>query len=76
MLDVSQVAIPIFSCASIWALSTKRHKLGFILGLCGQPFWIYSTFTNQLWGMFAVSLWFTVNHIRGIYNHRSSGGTP
>jgi len=67
---ISQIFIPICSGASVWALAGKKHKLGFMLGLCGQPFWIYSTFTGELWGMFAVSLWFTYQNIRGILNHR------
>jgi len=67
---ISQVVIPILSGVSIWAFAGKRHKLGFICGLCGQPFWLYSTFTGELWGMFAVSIWFAGNHIRGLINHQ------
>lgn len=67
----SQVVIPILSGASVWAFAGKRHRMGFICGLCGQPFWLYSTFTGKLWGMFAVSLWFTANHIRGLINHKA-----
>jgi hypothetical protein len=71
---IPQIAIPIFSGASIWAFAGKRHQLGFVLGLCGQPFWIYSSFTGGLWGVFIVSLWFTGNHIRGLINHHRIGG--
>ena len=68
--NIIQTAILIFSCASIWAFAgTKYKRLGFILGLCGQPFWIYTSFTADQWGVFLVSLWFTGNHIRGILNH-------
>jgi hypothetical protein len=69
-LNIDQIAILIFSCSSIWALSSKRYFLGFILGLCGQPFWIYSSLTAGQYGIFLVSLWFTGNHIKGIINHR------
>ena len=70
-VDLSQIAILIFSSASIWAFAGTNHRrLGFVLGLCGQPFWIYTTFTTGQWGMFLVSLWFTGNHVRGLFNYR------
>jgi nicotinamide riboside transporter PnuC len=65
----AQVLIPIFSGAAIWALSGKHYTLGFTLGIISQPLWFYSTYTNELWGMFILSFWFTGNHIRGLYNH-------
>lgn len=65
-----QIPIAVLTCASIWALAGKRHKLGFILGLCSQPFWFYSTYTGELWGMFVVSIWVTGNYIRGLINHK------
>lgn len=67
---ISQIAIVLFSGISIWALAGKRYRLGFIAGLCGQPFWIYAVATQGQWGMLIVSLWFTVNHARGLWEHR------
>lgn len=67
---IQQLAIIIFSGLSVWAFAGKRHKMGFVCGLCGQPFWICTTFASGQWGMFLVSLWFTGNHIRGLINHR------
>lgn len=65
-----QIAITIFSCLSIFLLSTKRYfKYGFVVGLIGQPFWIYTSWDNAQWGIFIVSIWFTISHIRGIRNH-------
>lgn len=73
-MEISQVAIPLLSGASVWAFAGRRWRAGFVLGLLGQPFWIYSTAKGGLWGMFAVSLWFTVNHVRGLINHRPKEG--
>ena len=71
-----QFFILIFSCSSIFLFSTKKHfKYGFILGLCGQPFWIYTAWTAGQWGVFLVSIWFTVSHIRGITNHFKTAGS-
>ncbi len=70
-MDVSQVVILFCSCASIWAFASKRHHyLGFVFGLIGQPFWIYTSFQAAQWGIFIVSLWYTANHIRGLINNR------
>ena len=72
MVDaIQQIFILFCSGASIWAFAgTKYKRAGFIFGLCGQPFWIWTTFSSGQWGMFLVSLWFTGNHIRGLYNYR------
>jgi len=51
MENILQIAILVFSSASVWSFASKKHfKLGFIFGLCGQPFWIWSTFNGKLWG--------------------------
>jgi hypothetical protein len=69
-MDLAQLAIPLFTGSSIYTLAAKRHRLGFALGLCAQPFRLYSTAKAGLWGIFALSLWCTINYIRGLYNHR------
>ena len=71
-MPIDQIAIMICTCASVWCLAGRRYRLGFIFGLCGQPFWIYATFTSGQWGMFVVSLWFTGNHVRGLINHKET----
>ena len=67
---IVQLMIIVCSCGSIFLFSSKRHfKYGFIVGLIGQPFWIYTTLRAELWGMFVVTLWFTFSHLRGIRNN-------
>jgi len=61
-----QACILILSCLSIGFICGKRKKIGYILGLCSEPFWLYSTFTNNEWGIFVVSIWFCVSYIRGL----------
>jgi hypothetical protein len=68
---MEQIAILLFSCSSIFALSNKKYKLGFILGLCGQPFWFYTSYQSNQWGIFLVSIWFTISHINGLIKHQS-----
>lgn len=73
MIDISQLAIPVLSGSSIWAMSNKRYKLGFLFGIVGQPFWFYSTYAAEQWGMFAISFWFAINHIKGFITHEWEG---
>ena len=72
---VAQAAIVFFSGLSIWAFSGKRYRLGFLSGLCGQPFWFFTSFHDGQWGVFLVSIWFTLNHARGLWAHRHSEGS-
>lgn len=67
---ICQVAIMIFGCSSIWLISRKEswRRWGFILGLLGQPFWIYTSYIHAQWGVFALSFWFTYCWGSGVYN--------
>jgi len=66
---ISQTSLAILTCLSILAFAIKRYKLGFVLGLCAQPFWMYSTYVGGLWGMFLVSIFITGSYVYGIINH-------
>lgn len=69
--NIQQFFILLCSGISIWAFAGIKYKrLGFIFGLISQPFWFWSSFQTQQWGIFIVSIWFTINHIRGLYNWR------
>jgi hypothetical protein len=70
--NVIQFFILTLSSLSIWFMAGKRYQIfGFIIGLCGQPLWIYTTYKSGQWGMLLLSLWFIFNHIRGIVNYRN-----
>lgn len=67
---LQQTLIGVISGISIYLLAgVKYRKLGFLVGLLGQPLWIYATFKTGQWGMFFVALWVTGNHIRGFLNN-------
>lgn len=67
---IEQVGIIIFSCTSVYLFSTKDYyKYGFVVGLLGQPLWIHTSFANEQWGIFIVSLWFTFAHLKGLKTH-------
>jgi len=70
LTDLNQVAIIVLSCPAIWLVGRREpwRRWGFILGLLGQPFWLWSTWQNEQWGIFAVSAWYTYSWMQGIWN--------
>jgi len=73
MKDVEQILILLFSGIAIALFASKRRKhrmIGFIVAICGQPFWWHTSWVNGQWGIFILSIWYTFNHFRGILNNR------
>lgn len=69
--DVLQFILLFLSSVSIWCFAGIKYKrLGFMVGLCSQPFWVYATYESGQWGMLLLSFWYIFNHIRGLYNYR------
>lgn len=72
-MEISQLGIMIFGCASIWLVGRKGplQRWGYIAGLCGQPFWIYTAFQADplQWGILVVVLWYTYAWADGIRIH-------
>ena len=64
-------AIVACTCSAIWLLSRPERwmRWGFVVGLIGQPFWLYSTLDSAQWGPFIVSLFFTAAWIKGVREH-------
>ena len=63
----------IFLCGSlaIWFVSRKEDwkRWGYIIGLIGQPFWIYTAYQQHQWGLFLLTLIYTYSWSQGIYNY-------
>lgn len=69
MYDVIQTVIFILGALSIWLISRKEKwkRWGYITNLIGQPFWIYVTYIQEQWGMFALSIFYVYTCFQGIY---------
>lgn len=46
---------------------TRYQRWGAVLGLIGQPAWIYSTWSHGQFGMFAVALIFCALYVNAIF---------
>ncbi len=69
---ICQALIVILSMLSGCLLSCKgRWQIwGYVVGLISEPFWMYSAWKNQQWGIVLLVLWYTFWYARGIINHR------
>jgi len=63
---ISQIAIFTLGAAAI-ILVAEKNKWGFVFGLVSQPFWIITSYLNHQWGVFAVSIIYTLSWAYGIY---------
>jgi len=73
MENIEQLIILFCSGLAIALFASKNRKyrfIGFIIAVCGQPFWWHTSWINGQWGIFILSIWYTINHLRGIYNNR------
>lgn len=44
-------------------------KYASIFGIVGQPFWFYSAYTNEQWGIFILSIFYTYSWYIGFRNN-------
>lgn len=66
---MEQFAIALTGVAAIWLSQDKREswrRYSCVLGLIGQPFWFYSSWKAQQWGIFLLSIFYTWAWIRGL----------
>lgn len=60
-------------------LTIRGNKWGCWVGLIGQPFWIWMSITNKLWGVLVVSVAylgvFMYGIMKGLKNGKASSGT-
>jgi threonine/homoserine efflux transporter RhtA len=52
---VGQVLLAILGCLSLYTVTHKEasvRRYGAVFGLAAEPFWLYSAWDNQQWGIF------------------------
>ena len=69
-MSIDQFFIMIFGCSAIWLVSRKEdyRKWGYLIGLISQPFWFYSSYKAEQYGIFFLSLFYTYSWTQGVYN--------
>lgn len=66
---IGQIIIAITGVVAIFLTqsenkSTQRYAC--LFGLAGQPFWIMATWETQQWGMFILTLFYTLAWLKGL----------
>ncbi len=69
-MKFDQLIIFFCSVLAIHFISEKRFKIGSAIGLLGQPFWMYSSWFNDQWGIFLLSLWYGLCYFKMLTNVR------
>ena len=63
---IAQIGLSIFGIAAIFLVG-RKNKWGFVMGVLAQPFWLTTSYINQQWGVFFVSIIYTISWIYGIH---------
>lgn len=69
---MEQVFIGLFGALAIWLSQQSREglkKYAPILGLLAQPFWFYTTWKAQQWGIFGLSFLYAYSWWVGFKSH-------
>lgn len=69
---MDQLAIALTGAIAIWLSQDSREswrRYACLLGLAGQPFWFYATYTAEQWGIFALCTLYLASWLRGVWNH-------
>jgi len=69
---LEQIAIALTGATAVWLSQDKRdsyRKWACIFGLVGQPFWFYSAWAAEQWGIFALCFLYTFSWWRGFRNN-------
>lgn len=68
---VEQIAIALLGVGAMLCMNmrdgTKWRRYGPVLGLLGQPFWIYTSVQHQQWGMLFINALYTAVWTMGIW---------
>jgi hypothetical protein len=67
---IEQLGIGTFGLAAIFFANCRDPawaRWASICGLCAQPFWFYTTWKAQQWGIFGLSFIYTMLWCKGFY---------
>jgi ribosomal protein L37AE/L43A len=67
-----QFFLALFGLSAIFCTqhpNTKLRRYAPLFGLAGQPFWLWTTWHSQQWGIFVLCITYTVLWGMGLYTH-------
>ncbi|MCK4814714.1 hypothetical protein KA005_03005 [bacterium] len=66
---MDQVFIALTGAVAIWLTQQKREgwkKYACLFGIAGQPFWFYSAYMTEQWGILALTFVYTYSWFVGL----------
>ena len=67
-ISIQDLGIMVFGVTAIWLSQDRDEKFrkwASVFGLLGQPFWFYSSFTSEQWGIFFLSFLYSWSWFKG-----------
>lgn len=69
---IDQIVIGVFGTGAAYLSQdarAARRRFACLCGLAAQPFWFYASWTAGQWGVFALSIVYTLAWARGLKTH-------
>ena len=68
---ITQIFVLFFGVGAVFlvGLKTDKKRWGYILGICGQPFWFYQFITHEQYWLIGIGILYTISWINGIRNY-------
>jgi len=68
---MDQIFIAITGLAAVFLSQSTgdKRKYACFFGMASQPFWFYTTYTNEQWGIFALTFFYTYAWVLGFVNN-------
>lgn len=65
--NISQYAIPLLTLSGMFLIA-RKVKWGFALALLSQPFWLFTSYIHDQWGVFLNTVVYICVLLYGVYN--------
>lgn len=75
-MRIDQIAIAVLGVSAAFmsqSPNVQARRWAPMLGLSSQPFWFYSSFVAEQWGIFALCFFYTAAWIRGVRTYWLTG---
>jgi len=69
---MDQIAIAFTGVVAIWLSQQSNEgwkKFACLFGIVGQPFWFYSAYQAEQWGIFVLCFFYLYSWGLGVYNN-------
>lgn len=73
---IAQIGIALFGVVAIWlsqSATEEQRRYACIFGLSSQPFWFWSAYSAEQWGIFGLCILYLLSWLRGFHHHWLSG---